>query len=95
MTNATHPLQRPRMLPLTRVLQEHRDRQSRPQGDIARDSWLNESYISRLFSGERANPSRDALILLSAFRLRRSVPEVDQILLAADYKQPVLPQGLR
>lgn len=95
MTNATHPLQRPSMLPLTRVLQEYRDRRNRPQADVARDSWLNESYVSRLFSGERANPSRDALILLSAFGLRLSVPEVDEILLAADYKQLVLPQSLR
>ena len=95
MTNATHPMQRPRMLPLTQVLQEYRDRQNRPQADIARDAWLNESYVSRLFSGERGNPSRDALILLSAFGLRLSVPEVDEILLAADYKQLVLPQSLR
>ena len=95
MTNLTHPLQRPSLLPLTRALQEYRDRQSRPQADIARDAWLNESYVSRLFSGDRANPSRDALILLSAFGLRLSVPEVDEILLAADYKQLVLPQSLR
>ena len=47
------------------------------------------------FSGERANPSRDALILLGAFGLELPVPEVDELLLAADYKQLVLPQSLR
>ena len=81
--------------PLTELLCETREKLNKSQADIARDSWLNESYISRLFSGERTNPSRDALILLGAFGLELPVPEVDEILLAADYKQLVLPQSLR
>jgi hypothetical protein len=36
------------------------------QAQIARDSWLDESYVSRLLAGQRQTPSRDALILLGA-----------------------------
>jgi len=43
----------------------------------------------QLFRGQRT------LILLGAFGLELKVPEVDEILLAADYKQLVLPQSLR
>lgn len=97
MTNAALNGQRyaQRTSLLTEMLQRYRAKAKRSQADIARASWLDESYISRLFSGERANPSRDALILLSAFGLRLSVDETDEILLAADYKQLALPQSLR
>lgn len=84
-----------RRSPLTELLIETREKINKSQADIARDSWLNESYVSRLLSGERTNPSRDALILLAAFGLELQVPDVDEILLAADYKQLVLPQTLR
>jgi transcriptional regulator with XRE-family HTH domain len=84
-----------RRSPLTELLIEIREKINKSQAEIARDSWLNESYVSRLFSGERTNPSRDALILLGAFGLDLPVPEVDELLLAADYKQLVLPQSLR
>jgi len=84
-----------RRSPLTELLIEIREKTNKSQAEIARDSWLNESYVSRLFSGERTNPSRDALILLRAFGLELQVPEVDELLLAADYKQLVLPQSLR
>ncbi len=84
-----------RRSPLTELLTQIREKTNKSQADIARDSWLNESYVSRLFSGERTNPSRDALILLGAFGLELPVPEVDELLLAADYKQLVLPQSLR
>ena len=84
-----------RECPLTELLVEARQKTNKSQADIARDSWLNESYVSRLLSGERTNPTRDALILLSAFGLDLVVPDVDEILLAADYKQLVLPQSLR
>lgn len=98
MTNASSPLRRapaPTVGALTEVLQRHRVEVAKSQAEIARDAWLDESYVSRLFSGERTNPSRDALILLSAFGLGLSVPDTDEILLAADYKQLVLPQSLR
>ncbi len=84
-----------RRSPFTELLIEIREKTNKSQAEIARDSWLNESYVSRLFSGERTNPSRDALILLGAFGLELPVPEVDELLLAADYKQLVLPQSLR
>lgn len=70
-----------RKCPLTELLIEIREKTKKSQADIARDSWLNESYVSRLFSDERTNPSRDALILLGAFGLELPVPEVDELLL--------------
>ena len=61
----------------------------------APDAWLDESYVSRLITGERANPSRDALILVGAFGLELPVPDLDEILMAADYKPLVLPASIR
>ena len=80
---------------LTVLLREYRSHAQKSQADISRDAWLDESYVSRLFSGERQNPSRDALILLSAYGLRLPVEDTDEVLLAADYKPLVLPQTLR
>jgi transcriptional regulator with XRE-family HTH domain len=83
---------------LTSLLQRYGDRtklRGKRQSQIARDAWLDESYLSRLFSGERENPSRDALILLSAFGMGLAVEEVDEVLMAADYKPLVLPASLR
>jgi hypothetical protein len=51
--------------------------------------------VSRLFSGERTNPTRDALILLAGYGLGLSVPDTSEVLLAADYKDLILPQSLR
>lgn len=81
--------------PLTDLLQRHKARLNKSQADIARDSWLDESYVSRLFSGERTNPSRDALILLVAFGMGLPVEDVDAVLLAADYKPLALAASLR
>ena len=72
-----------------------RFRKSKNQAQIAQDAWLDESYVSRLLSGERDNPSRDALILLGNWGLELAVEEVDEVLLAANYKPLVLPATLR
>lgn len=84
---------------LTDLLRKYSDRlrfrQQKRQADIARDCWLDESYVSRLISGERVNPSRDALILLGGWGLELAVHEVDEVLMAADYKPLVLPRSLR
>ncbi|MEX2158129.1 MAG: hypothetical protein WEB04_01885 [Dehalococcoidia bacterium] len=83
---------------LTALLQRYGDRaklRGKRQSQIARDAWLDESYLSRLLSGERENPSRDAVILLGAFGLGLAVEEVDELLMAADYKPLVLPASLR
>ncbi len=80
---------------MTALLQRHRRRQNKLQADIARDTLLDESYISRLFSGERVHPSRDALISLCTIGLGLGLPETDEILLAADYRPLALPQSLR
>ena len=63
------------------------------QAQIARDAWLDESYVSRLLSGERVNPSRDALLLLSGWGLGLTVEETDELLMAADYKPLILPSS--
>jgi len=84
---------------LSELLRKYADRlrfrKSKTQAQIARDAWLDESYVSRLLSGERANPSRDALILLGAWGLELPVHELDEVLMAADYKPLVLPASLR
>lgn len=72
-----------------------RRRKHKRQAAVSRDSWLDESYICRLISGERSHPSRDALILLGAWGLELAVPEVDELLIAAEYKPLVLPASLR
>ena len=73
---------------LAELLRKYSDRlrfrMNKKQAQIARDAWLDESYVSRLISGERANPSRDALILLGAFGLELPVHELDEVLMAAD-----------
>jgi hypothetical protein len=43
----------------------------------------------------RVNPSRDALILIGAFGLELAVHELDEVLMAADYKPLVLPASIR
>ena len=83
---------------LTALVQKYGDRtklRGKRQSQIARDAWLDESYVSRLLSGERDSPTRDALILLGAFGLGLAVEEVDELLMAADYKPLVLPASLR
>lgn len=62
---------------------------------LERSSVLDESYVSRLFSGERSNPCRGALIRLCVYGLELSVRDTEEIQLAADYKGLVLPQSLR
>ena len=83
---------------LAALLKKYADRVLRSgkhQAQVARDAWLDESYVSRLLSGERSNPSREAIILLGGWGLGLAVEEVDELLLAADYKPLVLPASLR
>ena len=56
---------------------------------LAQYSGLNEAYIHRLETGERANPSRDVVIML-AVALAQGVSSIqiwdmDALLLSADY----------
>jgi transcriptional regulator with XRE-family HTH domain len=81
---------------LSALLRKYADRALRSgknQAQIARDAWLDESYVSRLFSGERDNPSRDALLLLTGWGLGLPVEETDEVLMAADYKPLILPSS--
>jgi hypothetical protein len=72
-----------------------RRQKGKTQAQIARDCWLADSYVSRLLSGDRLNPSRDALVLLGCWGLELSVAEMDGLLIAADYKPLVLPASIR
>jgi hypothetical protein len=50
MTNQARRFERAVMIPLTETLQRFRARTDKPNAHIARDSWLDESYVSRLLS---------------------------------------------
>ena len=52
---------------LRKYFEKVRFRENKRQAAISRDAWLDASYVSRLISGERSHPSRDALILLGAW----------------------------
>lgn len=80
---------------LAKYAQRIRRKKGKSQAQIARDAWLDNSYVSRLLSGQRANPSRDALILLGSWGLELSVDEVDELLIAADFRPLVLPASIR
>jgi transcriptional regulator with XRE-family HTH domain len=86
-------------LPLTILLAVYGERvrrlKGKTQAQIARDSWLADSYVSRLLSGDRLNPSRDALVLLGCWGLELRVDEMDELLIAAEYKPLVLPASIR
>jgi len=79
---------------LSKYSERVRFRKDKRQAAISRDAWLDESYVSRLISGERTNPSRDALILLGGWGLELAVHEIDELLIAAEYKPLVLPASL-
>lgn len=84
---------------LTALLQKYWERARRQSGKIqaqvARDASPDESYVSRLISGERVYPSRDGLILLGAWGLEVPVHELEEVLMAADYKPLVVRASLR
>ena len=83
---------------LTALLKKYGERvqkRGKTMSHIARDSWLDESYVRRLLNGERSNPSRDVLILLCCWGLGLSVEEFDEVLQAADYKPLVVPVEYR
>lgn len=85
----------PEIHPLTVVLKKYRRRTQKTQAQMSRDCWLDESYVGRLFSGERSHPSRDALILLAVFGLELPLHATDELLMAADYRPLVLASAIR
>ena len=63
---------------LSALLRKYADRvlrNGKTQAQVAGDAWLDESYVSRLLSGERDNPSRDALLLLASWGLGLAVED--------------------
>ena len=74
---------------LAEVLQRLRVASGKSQAEISRGCWLDESYLSRLFSGEKTSPSRDVVILVVGYGMGLSVAETDEALLAADFRQIV------
>ncbi len=89
MTNSS-PLDAFEQENLAEVLRRLRTKSGKLQADISRGSWLDESYLSRLFSGEKANPSRDVVILVVGYGMGLAVEDTDEALLAADYR-PIVP----
>ena len=71
---------------LTKALRKYQMEAGKTQAEISAGCWLDESYVSRLFTGERWHPSRDALILLAAFGMGLSMEATDVLLLAAEYR---------
>lgn len=74
---------------LTTVLNKFRGKTPKTLAAISADSWLSESYVSRLFSGDRVNPSRDALITLAFAGMELTVPDAEELLFAAGYRSLV------
>ena len=56
---------------------------------LAQFSGINEAYILRLESGQRANPSRDVVIMLGLALVQNSesmdIWDIDEMLLSAGY----------
>jgi len=56
---------------------------------LAQWSGISEAYLLRLEKGERANPSRDVVLMLALSLVANSVTmdlfDVDELLLSADY----------
>lgn len=75
---------------LAEVLRRLKAKSGKTQAEISRGCWLDESYLSRLFSGEKTNPSRDVVILVVGYGMGLGVEDTDEALLAADYR-PIVP----
>lgn len=75
---------------LAEVLRKCRAKSGKSQAEISRGCWLDESYLSRLFSGEKTSPSRDVVILVVGYGMGLAVEDTDEALLAADYR-PIVP----
>lgn len=71
----------------SRTLKRLRSKGETSRYKLAQFSGLNEAYVLRLESGERQNPSRDAVIrlglALAAHSTTISVDDVNELLLAA------------
>ena len=56
---------------------------------LAQDSGIDQAYIHRLESGEKANPSRDVVLMLALALSNNSdavgIDDVEELLLAAGY----------
>ncbi len=89
-----HP--RPNLAPdsLAGILVRQRSLSGKINAEIARDAWIDEGYVSKLLAGEKYRPSRDALIRLAAFGLSLSIPDVNELLMAAEYLPIVSPKSI-
>lgn len=95
MINRSSPDAPERVETLAEVLARLRSKSGKSQAEISRGCWLDESYLSRLFSGEKTNPSRDVTILVVGYGMGLGVAETDEALLAADYRPIVPPRTIR
>ncbi len=71
------------------TLKKLRTRSGKSRYRVAQYSGVNEAYILRLERGERANPSRDIVLMLGFGLVEGSASieiwEVDELLMSAEY----------
>ncbi len=73
----------------SQTLKRLRQQSGKSRYKLAQYSGLNEAYLLRLESGERRNPSRDAVVKLALALVADSgavsLHDVNELLLAGDY----------
>jgi transcriptional regulator with XRE-family HTH domain len=71
------------------ALKQLRDKSGKSRYRLAQYSGISEAYILRLERGERANPSRDVVLMLGLALVENSdsvsVWDIDELLLSAGY----------
>ncbi len=71
------------------TLRALRHRAGKSKYGLAQYSGLDQSYILRLETGEKANPSRDVVLMLALALVHDSdsvgIHDVEELLLAAEY----------
>ncbi len=71
------------------VFKKLRSKSGKSKYKLAQDSGLNQAYISRLETGERQKPSRDAVLKLAVALVTGceeiTIHDVQELLIAADH----------
>ena len=77
------------MVRFSEVFKTLRQRAQKSKYRVAQYSGIDQSYILRLETGERANPSRDVVLMLALALVHDSdsvgIHDVEELLMAAGY----------